>query len=1264
MIKTKRDRPVFRSDFTASDLLKFVLVIGCGLGLLVLLIPNEASFVDEMSSAKPTRNTLYYLSRWLDEDPEQRQARLLLAEKYLANHDAEQALETVEPLLRRPVMNAEDQTQVSLYWRALLTHHLALNSLLQSAYYQDLSKPRQNKLFQRFAMEGVNRKTATHPRLPLDVRVVLARAADRQQQAALWQVLLEVSLVTQKDIDSGATEQWLTLLSNHGQWDRAIDFATKVFQFQPNEAHWLTAIELMIRAEDRVAAAKFYQQTHEQVDTFNNNALALLQLQIKFGDAQIKSERVAQWLDQQPLPQAETEQLIHLAVAHQKLAVAERLGAAHWNAFPDAVEIGALLHDIYRWQGKLEPAFTISQSMLGLTGGVVWLHHAIDEAKGLSDYVSLSGLYLRAAELGDLAQLDVAHFLQVVNRALTQVELSQLLTNLVQQRPDDTEIQQAYLNFVIDHYPASVLDQLRPQLLMASWQLTEANKYQLALKAFNAGHAESALAWLAFDTDWDQVQDRRYLETAHRLSVLTNDHLLARRLSLALFEQGGHPSKYYSAIARSYADPTLLDTHFLKTYFQTGHAQLLRLSALHADITQNAQLMGTTLKWAEKDALMEQLPALWIYAAYHYAKIGELKASAAATHQAAEHFPSDPRVRYLELGVALQQDDTPRLKRLVQQYERERADQPPSLFGKLAQANERVGRVSAAIGWYKKLVEHNPELRWPLHRLAALYQRNGDVDRAYQLKQVLVAQLVYPEEDQYAVDEMDAAMLERVMGRAVSGQVLRDAMQRKLSVTNANINDTAPESRRLLVQLVDRLLQDYEYHAASVWQTLGEQQDLALAPWQLLALNDDRSAGVDKKRLSDHAAGLSGGDLYQTWVADGQIDRAWVYGQQQFSDSQLGGEHAGRGSVAGDELWSENGEEAFSQRSRYDLPRFEHLSARQQRHYLRVSHLGNYSDKAIFWAAGWSLVDGDDQTEQRMQIKHQQPTARGAVNLRAEQLLSDKSAAPLTSFEQDRTALHLSHRWDHKNHHLTTGVAFHQRDQETTTGGHLGFGTTLGDSLQLLVTAGWNNPFIYNDQFYSLMQSDGLSLAYQLGVNSLLNASLQLDYDRVQTIFGQRVADSYRMSGEIASDLLRSENVVEPYFSWYEHRFDRVNDELVRLFDQGADSALNSAVDLEDSLIMTTITESLRLDDYRQLSLGLRLGQKQLIWFSQPIQHLLDIRLSYEPDTSDRALSFNDRWRFRIGEQRFLELNYGKLMSSQTLSDDHLLALKIQQFFE
>ncbi|MEJ2742794.1 MAG: tetratricopeptide repeat protein [Gammaproteobacteria bacterium] len=1238
-----------------------MLLLGLGLGVLILLFPNQSRLSTLFQRTPSSQNSVELLQHWLRENPNDSASRLTLAQKSWDSYDPKPAIAVLNPLIETPPPDHADHL---VYWSALTLLYQAHDQLLANG--ESPLNP----------LPGLNRHNARHPDLPWTLRLRLAEAAFAHEAPTSGQWMLSPEYVLTPTRSISELQAAIAVLQRYGFHRQATAFALHAFTLTPDASTWETVLDALLQSPQLDAARAFYAATPISIRETERFQYRRITDTARLMPDKLTPQLIQQWLQLAP-PTSQLQAALHVTLSLGRLEQAEQLGQEWLQRDPTNAEALERLHDVFRWQNKLKPALRLSEKRLALKPEQHSQQHkaqqhraqqhkaqhpilnsALEEAWALSDYKSLGRLYQLALQRGWLTEQNAPQVIHVFDHTLTPDQNQRAVTRLFRAFPHSTLVTQHYFQLLANHGDIETLATRWSTLTPDQRQVPVALRTRLANVAYHHQQTQLALTLLTQDLIWREVTDLSYLHTVQLVAQQLGASETAEAAAYRKYELSGDAMSYYTTLLVTQDSTTLSTDFFIRKYHNTADASLLVLAAHHAHSTHNDELLAEAVRTAQTDHVLDESPDLWLYTAQLYTQRQNPNAAAEALAKASRSIPRDPERQYLQFSHALSLNLTDEIARLFEHHHQSPDTVPTTLHALMAEAADRLNRPHAAIYWYQRLLDENRRAQWaqqswPVYRLAVLYARVGLVDRSHQLKHYLLEQLTTPGSDDWS--EMSMALLDSLVGQQFSTRHLQQHLQQQMQEhpqqTPQHAHETASDNRRTsqasdkplhqtYVQLVDRLLQNYDYYAASQWRNLGlsRSNPLNLEPWQNLALAEVNPTVDTSDLLSTPGLNRHHGAHYHALLLAEHPHQAWLYGSAQLKTP------------------APKRTRSLTKRPTHDTA--SDPSVDSDHAYLRALYLTQYDAQAPFWSTHWRInTHRDTEAGQTFSAFWQYPAPFGAwyFGLESEEAPSHTDhLAQFTDPERTSRQLTIGQRWLMGKQRLETVLTRQSVLGDSFWGARL-FATGTAQYGNTRNTwqfeSQWRAPSEYNDQVDFLTRRNSMGFSVHTQHNDLIATIFGGRYDHIESIFADALGNATTQHGEINSDFLRGDNILQAYLTWYQYDFS----------DPESTDPLPIA---SQRLGYPLYTSDLFLHDAEQTSVGLRWGLRGIHPFSHPVEHLLDVRIGYEGHTHRTGLSISDWWRWRIGPQRYLEVNYGFSALTPLMSQSQWFELGFKQLME
>ncbi|MFB9933573.1 tetratricopeptide repeat protein [Photobacterium aphoticum] len=578
-----------------------------------------------------------------------------------------------------------------------------------------------------------------------------------------------------------------------------------------------------------------------------------------------------------------------LAIRVADLPLATQLQQAAVKQDPSMHNI-EVLHQLYRWQGKIAAAQGLSIQLLNRNSGTITtkqLRDGVEESRALGD-IYYEGLFYNAiAKRAAVTPSEYDAWLNAVEKSQgTDVALSSL-TALAAKRPYDSALishKARLYSYKSDH--DAVINEWRKLIRLRNPTLAEA---QRAANAFIwRNQPEQALQALVTPKTWFNA-DSDYIEAVSSLAWDTSNRQISTRSQDTLVARASGNLDIYRYINLMTPITDERQAKLLALYQRTDNATLLLAVIRARAATQDYNQLVPLLTLANNDPSLTNNIEILSYKA-------QLALHQQQTEQAKTLFA---RILTIDsthtsaisnlLWLAIAENDTATLRTLYDRYHTALAGNA-ELWLAFASAAQQLGETREATAWYKALLKNSDEADTSvILNYASLLEQQGQAEKAYQLRRYLLTQ----QRDALLALSDNAATYRYLVGLFTDARFARTLIENKVLAAHSNTTSgekgqTAALSTADATALTSELFSQYlaENRADSVlfWQHRSALGSYTLPDWQQLSLALQQKDKHKVEHLLAKALKLPEADENVALQFVGRHQEAWQHGQSQIGN--------------------------------------------------------------------------------------------------------------------------------------------------------------------------------------------------------------------------------------------------------------------------------------------------------------------------------------------------------------------------------------------
>lgn len=536
------------------------------------------------------------------------------------------------------------------------------------------------------------------------------------------------------------------------------------------------------------------------------------------------------------------------------------------------------MHQIYRWQGKIDKALETSLLIIDDKPSETQLRDALAEAKALGDIYHEGQIFNQLAKNNQIKQNEYTDWLNALEKGQgTDVALKSV-NRLRQKRPHDTalisELSRLY-SYNSNHH--LVVKQYHKLKRYRKPTLTEAKRFANAYIMLN--QPRRALNILTVPGNWLDA-DPKYLQTVFSLSwdlsdktlaSMSQKQLIARstdNLDIYRYIQLNSPftEKDIETLVELYnrtADKELL-LLAIRTAYESALLRTVRATYEYGDSTKMEALLALALL---NDNIKNNAEVLYYRAllAVHQDKHSEADQLFMKSLQADKWY-SPAITSYLWWAIDINAQKS--LRYLYDTYHLTLRGNR-ELWPSFAAAAQQLGEYQQADMWYRKQLIENPEPNVAtLVHYASLLDMLNQKDQAYRLRLYISRHL---SEELLALPDGDITL--RSLIALIAGEATALELTTKKTLQKPN-SKTVEEFLRYQHALK-------QTEAVKFWHQRTLLSNYAMPKWQELSLAIKHHDRPTMERLLTESFTLPLADRYYALQATGRHQLAWLEGQEK-----------------------------------------------------------------------------------------------------------------------------------------------------------------------------------------------------------------------------------------------------------------------------------------------------------------------------------------------------------------------------------------------
>ena len=694
---------------------KFTLVVltATSLWALWLVAPSKSMLIQLIARSSSPEVSLAFLEQLYNDDPKNRTIIKQIVDNYAATGQLTDATILLENILKT-TEGKDDWEAISRYL-----------SLLLEQTYQDNPELKQQ---------------ANDDLLTLLGNIDFVPEAELARKFADTAISLSMPdkgfsyLYPHQQSGETSYDELVSLALQSEDYDNSLKVRLDAFREFEDLAHAQKLFDLMLMSGQSELSRDFLSSYRG--DLYQNPEF------IKAGIAhskQIGNLDVVFSLSRQLLNLAPTaelyEQTAQAAIALGELELAEELLLTAIEFSPSPYNY-VLLHQIYRWQGEISKAQSISLKLVSLSPSGKHIRAGIEESRALGDIFSEGRLFKKLAAHNLIHPTEYSAWLNALEKGEGTPSAFKSLLSLLAKRPYDADLLShttRLYSYRSDHQ--SVIRYGNHLQQRRSLTFPEAERIANAYIMLN--QPKLALNTLVNPTDWQQA-DGDYLEAVSSLAWETNNRTISITSQTEIAARNSTNIDTYRFInVMSPLDDEKLE-QLLSLYDRNQSPELLLAAMSHAVNRKDEYLLAELVQLAERNPYLKQNVELLTYQAVLAQWQNDPQQAKQLYLTVLQLDPLNTSAVGNLIWFALNEGDTDTLERIYLQYK-------PALAGErdlwlaFASASQQLGLNHDADAWYRQILlnDSSPEPSVLLN-YALLLEQQGNGEKSYQLRRYLL----------------------------------------------------------------------------------------------------------------------------------------------------------------------------------------------------------------------------------------------------------------------------------------------------------------------------------------------------------------------------------------------------------------------------------------------------------------------------------------------------------------------------------------------
>ncbi|PSU36125.1 tetratricopeptide repeat protein [Photobacterium lutimaris] len=837
MAKDKNKKPRIRL------INKFTLVVltATSLWALWLVAPNKSMLIQLIARSSSPDVSLAFLQQLYSDDPNNREIIKQIVNNYAATGKLTDAAELLESILITTEGNND--------WDAL-SQYLAL--LLEQTYQDE---PEAKQQAQTALLDLLN-------------RIDYVPEAELARQFADTAISLSMPdkgfdyLYPHQQSGETSYNELISLALQSEDYDKSLKVQLDAFREFDDLENAEKLFDLMLKSAQPQLSRYFFNSYRGPL--YNNTDFLTTGIahSTQIGNLDIVLALSRHLLTIEPTVELYT-QTARIAIALGDLNLAEQLLLEAIAIAPNQSDY-VLLHQIYRWQSKLEKALSVSIELASLNPSAKNIRAGIDESRALGDILNEGKFFKQLATHNYIYQAEYTQWLNALEKGEGTSAAFQSLLALLAKRPNDTQLLShvtRLYSYRSDHKSVirygNLLQNKRPL------NVTEALRISNAHIMLN--QPKLALNTLVNPTDWVEA-DEDYLEAVSSLAWETNNRALSMTSQTELASRASSNIDVYRYInILSPLDEEKIP-QLLTLYDKNNNTQLLLAAVRHAAQNKDTKQLEQLIEIAKQNPSFNQHIEMLSYQALLAEWQEEPDKAKQLYFSILQLAPTNSSAVGNLIWFAVNEGDLHTLDQVYRRYKPVLATDR-DLWLAFATASQQLGLNHEADIWYRQLLLDNdsPEPSVLLN-YAQLLEQQGNGEKAYQLRR-------------YLLDKQSAELLAlpdgdisyRSLVRLFVGELIASQMIEENTLTKPTDNNVGELFADYLARNQGEKILFWHQRTA-----LGRYQ---IPEWQQLSLALQKKDRAKVEAILSRAVNLPKADENIALQFVGEHQKAWQQGQ-------------------------------------------------------------------------------------------------------------------------------------------------------------------------------------------------------------------------------------------------------------------------------------------------------------------------------------------------------------------------------------------------
>ena len=551
-----------------------------------------------------------------------------------------------------------------------------------------------------------------------------------------------------------------------------------------------------------------------------------------------------------------------IATNNQPLAISLLLQLVNNTNAPEHI---AKLHDLYRWQGNIPKAFTLSKTLLEQSPSETQLRAGIEESRALGDIYHESIFYQRLAASNQIKPSEYSSWLNALEKAEgTSAALASIKRLAVKRPHDSTLVSHKVRLYDYQSDYLRVIEQWNHLRRLRSPTTTEALCFS---NAYIMTHQPKyALAALTTPKDWlDAGED--YLETVASLAWETSNRKVAQLSQDRLIALSSDSVDVYRYLKTS--SPILNEKidELVILYRNTNNEQPLLAAIKAAKDANDQKQFNRLLKLATSSPSLTNNTSIQLFQAQLAIDNQDPEKARTLYNKILDKEPSNTSAISGLIWLAINSQDQDVLATLYNRYKLAfKGDE--ELWLSFATSAQILGYIKESELWYQQLLlnTEKPDVA-VLINFAAMLELQGRYDTAFKLRHFVASQL---SEELLRLEDGDITY--RSLIALFMGEKFAHAQVAEAALLHPNNRKTEELFQYFLTQnQADNLL---------FWHQRTALKHYLLPDWQQLSIAIQRKDHKEIERLLAESVNLPVADRNTALQLTGQYQKAWQQGQE------------------------------------------------------------------------------------------------------------------------------------------------------------------------------------------------------------------------------------------------------------------------------------------------------------------------------------------------------------------------------------------------